>query len=121
MTKFTDKQAAFIDFLFGEAKGNVRKAARMAGYSDNTPAHQIIGPIKDKLKELTEHQLFAGAIEASFTMQKFLDEKEIPTIGDKERFAAAKDLLDRGGFKPKEEIEVETSNPLFILPEKRND
>ena len=32
--------------------------------------------------------------------------------------AAAKDVLDRGGFAKTEKVEVSAANPLFILPEK---
>ena len=32
----TDMQEKFLDVLFGEAKGNPREAARLAGYSENS-------------------------------------------------------------------------------------
>ena len=32
----TDMQEKFLDVLFGEAKGNPREAARIAGYSDHS-------------------------------------------------------------------------------------
>jgi len=44
---------------------------------------------------------------------------ESPTdLGNKEKMVAAKDILDRGGFKATDKVEVSTSNPLFILPPK---
>jgi len=36
----TDMQEKFLDVLFGEAKGNPREAARIAGYSDNRPTRR---------------------------------------------------------------------------------
>jgi hypothetical protein len=42
-------------------------------------------------------------------------------LGNKEKMAAAKDLLDRGGFKAKDEVKIESDTPLFILPAKNND
>jgi hypothetical protein len=42
-------------------------------------------------------------------------------LGNKEKMAAAKDLLDRGGFKAKDEVKVESDVPLFILPSKKSD
>ena len=32
----TDMQEKFLDVLFGEAKGNPREAARIAGYSEHS-------------------------------------------------------------------------------------
>ena len=32
----TDMQEKFLDVLFGEAQGNPREAARIAGYSDHS-------------------------------------------------------------------------------------
>ena len=32
----TDMQEKFLDVLFGEAKGNPREAARLAGYSEHS-------------------------------------------------------------------------------------
>ena len=39
-------------------------------------------------------------------------------LGSKERLAAAKDILDRAGFKATEKVEVKAETPLFILPPK---
>jgi len=42
-------------------------------------------------------------------------------LGNKEKMAAAKDILDRGGFKPTEKLDVKTESPVFILPAKKDD
>jgi hypothetical protein len=42
-------------------------------------------------------------------------------LGNKEKMVAAKDLLDRGGFKAKDEVRIESDTPLFILPSKNSD
>ena len=39
-------------------------------------------------------------------------------LGNKEKMAAAKDVLDRSGFIKTEKVEVSAANPLFILPRK---
>jgi len=39
-------------------------------------------------------------------------------LGNKEKMVAAKDILDRGGFKATDKVEVTSSSPLFILPPK---
>lgn len=115
----SEKQALFLEALFGEAKGDFKEAKKAAGYSAGTPVSAIVGPIKEKIRELTKEHIEISAVRAAFAMEQFLDEKTLPTIGDKERFGAAKDLLDRGGFKPTEKYEVEAPNPLVFLPEKK--
>ena len=42
-------------------------------------------------------------------------------LGNKEKMAAAKDLLDRAGFVKTEKVEVKSESPLFILPPKENE
>jgi hypothetical protein len=42
-------------------------------------------------------------------------------LGNKEKMLAAKDILDRGGFKARDELKIETDTPLFILPAKNSD
>jgi hypothetical protein len=47
---------------------------------------------------------------------------ENPTdLGNKEKMAAAKDLLDRAGFVKTDKVEVTAESPLFILPPKSNE
>jgi hypothetical protein len=42
-------------------------------------------------------------------------------LGNKEKMAAAKDVLDRSGFIKTEKVEVSAANPLFILPQKADE
>jgi hypothetical protein len=42
-------------------------------------------------------------------------------LGNKEKMAAAKDVLDRSGFVKTEKVEVSAASPLFILPQKDNE
>jgi hypothetical protein len=44
--------------------------------------------------------------------------KNPTALGNREKIAAAKDILDRAGFKPTDKVEVSAPNPLFILPAK---
>jgi hypothetical protein len=39
----------------------------------------------------------------------------------KEKMAAAKDILDRAGFKATDKVEVKSETPLFILPAKKDE
>jgi hypothetical protein len=42
-------------------------------------------------------------------------------LGNKEKMAAAKDLLDRAGFVKTDKVEVKSDSPLFILPPKNHE
>ena len=42
-------------------------------------------------------------------------------LGNKEKMAAAKDILDRSGFAKTDKVEVTSASPLFILPPKNNE
>ena len=49
----TDMQEKFLDVLFGEAKGNPREAARIAGYSEHSYP-KVIRNLKKEITELAE-------------------------------------------------------------------
>ena len=49
--KLTDKQEAFLEALCGEAKGNIRGAMNIAGYSENTKVSEIVSSLKDEIVE----------------------------------------------------------------------
>ncbi len=118
--ELTEKQSLFLEHLFSpEVKGDFKRAKELAGYSEGTSVSAVVGPIREKLREFTQDNIEMAAVQAMFVMGEFLNEKTLPTIGDKERFGAAKDLLDRGGYKPKDVVEVDAPNPLVFLPEKK--
>lgn len=63
MARLTPKQAAFVGYYLGDAKGNATKAARMAGYSkktagaigaENLKKPQIADAIAERQEELQE-------------------------------------------------------------------
>lgn len=113
----TEKQEKFLDALFGEAEGDPVKARKIAGYeSDNT--RQITEALKEEIYDRTKSFIANSGPKAAFSVLKILDN---PTdLGNKDKLAAAKDLLDRAGFKATDKVEVSASNPLFILPEKND-
>ena len=115
----TEKQQAFLDFLFNEAKGDLNIAKRMAGYSNNVSTSTVVGPLKEEIAKLTKDYIANHGAKAAVKMVSVMDD---PTqLGAKEMMVASKDVLDRGGFKPSDKVEVETKSPLFILPEKKSD
>ena len=63
MTKtLTPKQEDFLEALLGEARGNIRAAMDMAGYSKRTKTSEVVGPLKE---EITERAGLMLAINAS--------------------------------------------------------
>jgi hypothetical protein len=114
----TENQEKFLEALFGEAKGDHRKAMKMAGYSDNTTTKEVVQPLKKEIEERTREYIAMHGPKAVTMMMDILGGKE--TLGLKEKIAVAKDFLDRAGFGKVEKIEVESKSPLFILPAKRS-
>ena len=114
--ELTENQQRFLSVLFEEAKGDFVQAKKLAGYSDNYSTKDIVTGLEDEIAELTKKFIAHVGVKAAFSMFEVMND---PTaLGNKEKMTAAKDILDRGGFKAKEEIKVETDTPLFILPAK---
>lgn len=115
--EYTPKQQAFLDALFGEAaQGNVRAAMDIAGYSSSTRPFEVTTALKDEIYEMTKEFLSSTAPFAAYAMRDVIENPA--QIGNRERISAAKDVLDRGGHKPKEEVEISQESSLFILPKK---
>lgn len=115
----TEKQQKFLEVLFEEAQGNLSTARKLAGYSDNVATSQIVDSLEEEIADLTKKFLARSGTKAAYAMYQAM---ENPTdLGVKEKMAAAKDILDRGGFKATDKVEVKTDTPLFILPEKKEE
>lgn len=115
----TDKQQKFLEVLFTEAGGDYVRAKLIAGYSENTATSEIVRSLKDEIITKTEEFLNLSSAKAAVSMVNIMDN---PTdLGNREKMAAAKDILDRAGFKPKDKLEVSAPNPLFILPAKTDE
>lgn len=103
--------------------GNGTQAAIKAGYSEKTAYSQASRLLKkDEIqKKITEHeeesrtllqQQFArDAIEARKIMFNIMEDGDAP---ENVRLSAAKDFLDRAGFKPVEKQEVDNTGDLGI-------
>ena len=114
-----EKQKKFLEALFTEAKGDVLAAKKIAGYSDKTMTSDIVNVLKDEINELTKAFIARSAPKAVTSIYDVLEHPE--ELGQKLRLTAAKDLLDRAGFRPTEKVEVSAPNPLFILPAKQDE
>ena len=112
-------QQKFLDVLFEDAKGDAATAKNLAGYSSNVATSQVVNSLQDEIEELTRKFLLRSATKAAYSMSEVMTK---PTdFGNKEKMAAAKDILDRSGFGKTEKMEIKTSSPLFILPAKDNE
>ena len=115
----TEKQQKFLDVLFEEAQGNPVQAKKLAGYADTVSSTVVMAAVQDQVAELTKQFIATRGPQAAWSMLEVMNN---PTnLGNKEKMAAAKDLLDRAGFVKTEKVEVKTESPLFILPPKEND
>ncbi len=115
----TEKQQKFLDVLFEEAGGNLVTAKKLAGYADAVTSRQVAEPLAEEIAALTKKFIASSATKAAYSMFEIMNN---PTdLGNKEKMAAAKDVLDRGGFVKTEKVEVTAASPLFILPQKDNE
>jgi len=115
--KLTEKQQAFLDVLFEEAQGSFVEAKKLAGYSNNVSTTIIVEALEDEIAAKTKKFLVTTGVKAAWAMRDVIDD---PTqLGNKEKMAAAKDILDRGGFKGADKVEIKGDSPVFILPSKK--
>ena len=121
----TEQQKMFaIEYVKRRCKyGTAKEAAIAAGYSDRTASaiasnllrredvQEYILELKANIEaDLREDFLF-DAVVARRTLYDILNE---PHAKNGDKIAAAKDLLDRAGFKPTEKQEVSVSVPTII-------
>jgi hypothetical protein len=116
--QLTENQVKFLEVLFDEAGGDVVKAKKLAGYSDNTPTRLIVDSLKDEIFEGTKTYMSRIGPRAAVAFgQALMDPTE---LGVKEKMQAAKEILDRAGIVKTERVEVQSSGGLFILPPKES-
>jgi hypothetical protein len=117
--KLSERQEKFIEALLGEAKGNVRQAMRIAGYSDTTAIREAMAPVAEEVAEAAQMLLALNAPKAALGMVGVLDDPS--SLGARNVVAAAKELLDRAGVVKKEKVEVSgPAGSMFILPPKQS-
>ena len=114
----TDSQEKFLDVLFGEAKGNLKKAGELAGYSEHSYP-KVLRNLRSEIVSRAENYLATHSAQAATKMVDMLDE-DGATPHAAIRLEAAKQILDRIGIAKKEklDINVKAMHGLFILPAK---
>lgn len=116
----TERQELFLEALTGEARGNVREAMRIAGYSEATRVNEAIAPIQDEIVARAGMMLAMNAPKATFSMLNVLDDPS--AMGARNAVAAATQILDRAGLVKKEQVEVTgPEGGIFILPPKSSE
>lgn len=114
--QLTDNQKLFLEYLFGEAKGDASTAKNLAGYSPNYPTSAVIESVKEEILEHTRLYLARNGAKAAMKIVGVMDNPV--ALGTKEVLVAAKDILDRIGVVKTEKVDI-TSNGIFILPSKK--
>lgn len=118
--QLTEQQQRFLDVLFDEAGGNLKKAMRLAGYSESYTTTQIAKVLKEEIIEATQLYMALNAPKAAAAMVGAIDD---PTeLGLKEKMSAAKDLMDRAGLVKTEKVQVESNTGgVMLLPAKEKE
>ncbi len=116
--ELSTQQKTFIDFLFGEAQGNPKKAGELAGYSEHSYP-KVIKSLKDEIIERAEYSLALHSAKAVKGLVNALDEDGM-TPGANIRMEAAKQILDRVGLVKREKVDInaQVAHGIFILPPK---
>jgi hypothetical protein len=114
----TEQQKLFLEVLFDDARGDVVLAKNLANYSPTYPTSAIVKTLENEIIEATKQYLSRSGPKAAIGVVNVLDN---PTnLGNRDKLAAAKDILDRIGVSKVEKLDI-TSNGIFILPSKAVD
>ncbi len=114
----TNTQEKFLDVLFGEAKGNLKKAGELAGYSEHSYP-KVVRNLKQDIISRAENYLATHSAKAATKMVDMLDE-DGTTPHANIRLEAAKQILDRIGIAKKDQLDINMKalHGIFILPAK---
>lgn len=120
MTKrkeLTEQEALFISCLLGEARGNIRSALAMAGYSEHTKFKDVVHKLRDEILEAAKDALVLGSLEASFSLLGVLVDGNAP--GTANKIKAAQEILNRVGVSTKDGVDLKVpSGGIVIMPAK---
>ena len=115
----TEMQNIFLDSLFDDdVKGDIRKAMKKAGYSDNSSIDGVIKPLKDQIIERSQHYLAMNASKAAMAMIGVLDNPN--ALGAKNAIAAANEVMDRVGITKKDDSIKLPKGSIIYLPPKNS-
>lgn len=114
----TNEQILFLEYYFSpEIRGDIRRAMEAAGIPNSTPIQSFIEPLEEEIENRTRKFLATRSVQAAFAIISVIEDPTYP--GNKEKLAAAKDILDRAGFKSSDNINViGDAQPVFVIPPK---
>lgn len=117
----TEAQEKFVNALLGEAEGDIKEAARLAGVHPQY-GYQLVRVCKDDIIRRAEEVLALHAPKAALNLVNMLNGGST-TPGSKIRIEAAKQILDRAGVVKKDEVKVniESDHALIIFPAKEKE
>lgn len=111
----TEQQKRFINEFIRMRENNQTQAAINAGYSPKSAASQssqllknpkvieYLNEKKSEMEQMLRQEFMYDALEARKVMYEIMNDFEAP---ENVRLSAAKDFLDRAGFKPVEKQET---------------
>ena len=116
--ELTVQQETFLSALFGEARGNPKRAGEIAEYAEGSYTYAIKS-LKEEIIHRAETVLAAHSPKAVMGLVNAMDEDGM-TPAANIRIEAAKQILDRVGLVKKEQIDInaQIAHGLFILPPK---
>lgn len=112
----TERDRAFLDVLFDQCGGDVRRAMDEVGFSKNTPQSLITKRLSKHIRERSKDYLISNTGKAVISLVSTLNDPTAP--GVKNTLAAAQQILDRGGVFKEEAPQVIEHRNMFILPAK---
>ncbi len=115
----TENQQKFLDVLFEEAQGDLVKAKKLAGYSDNVGTTSIVTALHEEIRELTIKMFSGMAPKAAGVIFKALVDGNEAGLPNK--LKAAQEVLNRSAAASQANNDVNLKVPqggLFIMPAK---
>ena len=109
--QLTEKQAAFVD-LYVSTGGKVGIASERAGYADRATGSKLLRDPK-VIKAIQERMVDAIGVHAAAALGTVVKLAK-SAKSDYVRLEAAKDILDRAGFKPPDKQLVKLSGDLSV-------
>lgn len=114
----TSNQQAFLDALFGEAKGDGEKAKKLAGYAESVRVSEITKSLRAEIVSIAMDLMALNAPRAAFGLVDLLSDPN--QAGASNKIKVAQEILNRSGAQMQQE-QVQLNIPkggLFIMPAK---
>lgn len=114
---YTHRQLKFMDLLFDpEFGGDYNKVKVAAGYSPNININEVLGPLRDEIREMVKNYMLLQSPQAMGKLVQVMRDGTRP--GAKNEMDAAEKILDRSGISkiPEPEKTIKEVRNIFIMP-----